>query len=55
MKTEFEEEANKKKNIIIANEQKIKQREQTISKELENLKRKETEIDELKARFTAAR
>ncbi|NBP70197.1 MAG: DUF3552 domain-containing protein, partial [Cytophagia bacterium] len=48
MKTEFEEEANKKKNIIIANEQKIKQREQTISKELENLKRKETEVDELK-------
>src|SRR5688572_14793217 len=45
MKTEFEEEANRKKNTIIANEQKIKQREQTISKELESLKRKETEAE----------
>ncbi|MCU0383614.1 MAG: Rnase Y domain-containing protein, partial [Cyclobacteriaceae bacterium] len=48
MKTEFEDEANKKKNIIISNEQKIKQREQSISKELETIKRKETELDELK-------
>jgi ribonuclease Y len=48
MRSEFEEEANRKKNQIITNEQKIKQREQTISKELENLKRKESEADELK-------
>jgi ribonucrease Y len=48
MKSEFEEEANRKKNLIITNEQKIKQREQVISKELENLKRKEHEADELK-------
>ncbi|MFN8842077.1 MAG: ribonuclease Y [Chryseotalea sp.] len=48
MKTEFEEEANKKKNIIISTEQKIKQREQSLSKELETIKRKETELDELK-------
>jgi ribonucrease Y len=48
MRSEFEEEANRKKNQIIANEQKIKQREQTISKEIETLKRKEGEIDELK-------
>jgi ribonucrease Y len=48
MKSEFEEEANRKKNQIIANEQKIKQREQVISKEIENLKRKENEADELK-------
>jgi ribonucrease Y len=48
MRSEFEEEANRKKNQIIANEQKIKQREQTISKEIENLKRKEGEVDELK-------
>jgi ribonucrease Y len=48
MRSEFEDEANKKKSVIIANEQKIKQREQTINKELENLKRKEAEAEELK-------
>jgi ribonuclease Y len=49
MRSEFEEEANKKKNLIISNEQKIKQREQTINKELENIKRKEGELDDLKS------
>lgn len=49
MRSEFEDEANKKKSVIIANEQKIKQREQTLNKEIENLKRKEAEADELKA------
>lgn len=47
LKTEFEEEANRKKNQIITNEQKIKQREQQISKELENLKRKEADTTEM--------
>lgn len=46
MKQEFEEEANRKKNQIIANEQKIKQRESQLSKELEVLKRKESDIEE---------
>ncbi len=46
MKSEFEEEANRKKNQIIGNEQKIKQREAQLSKELEHVKRKETELDE---------
>jgi ribonucrease Y len=46
MKQEFEEEANRKKNQIISNEQKIKQREAQLSKELEALKRKEAEVDE---------
>jgi ribonuclease Y len=46
MKQEFEEEANRKKNQIIANEQKIKQRESQLSKEIETLKRKEAEIEE---------
>lgn len=46
MKQEFEEEANRKKNQIISNEQKIKQRESQISKELEQLKRKEQDVDE---------
>jgi len=48
MKTEFEEEANRKKNQIIQNEQKIKQREQSLSKELENVKRKEQDLDEIR-------
>ncbi|MEQ8362774.1 MAG: ribonuclease Y [Cyclobacteriaceae bacterium] len=46
MKQEFEEEANRKKNQIISNEQKIKQREAQISRELEQLKRKEAEANE---------
>lgn len=53
MKTEFEEEANRKKNQIISNEQKIKQREQLISKEMENLKRKESELEDIRADLTA--
>ncbi|MBY0433942.1 MAG: ribonuclease Y [Cyclobacteriaceae bacterium] len=46
MKQEFEEEANRKKNQIISNEQKIKQREAQLSKELEQIKRKEMDLDE---------
>lgn len=46
MKQEFEEEANRKKNQIIANEQKVKQREAQLNKELETVKRKEADIDE---------
>src|SRR5258706_8756234 len=46
MKQEFEEEANRKKNQIIANEQKVKQREAQLNKELEQEKRKETDLDE---------
>lgn len=53
MRSEFEEEANRKKNQIISNEQKIKQREQTISKEIENLKRKEGELDDLRTDLAA--
>lgn len=53
MRSEFEEEANRKKSQIIANEQKIKQREQSISKELENLKRKEGELDDIKLDMSA--
>ncbi len=48
MKQEFEDEANRKKNQIINNEQKIKQREAQISRELEQLKRKEGEVNEEK-------
>jgi len=46
MKQEFEEEANRKKNQIISNEQKIKQRESQLAKELESLKAKQSDVDE---------
>jgi ribonuclease Y len=46
IKQEFEEEANRRKNQIISNEQKIKQREAQLSKELEQIKRKESDLDE---------
>lgn len=49
MKQEFEEEANRKKNQIISNEQKIKQREGQLSREIETVKRKEEELNEEKA------
>jgi ribonucrease Y len=52
MKSEFEDEANRKKNQIISNEQKIKQREQQVSRELEQLKRKEAEATELQQNLT---
>ena len=53
MKSEFEEEVNKKKSLIISNEQKIKQREQTLSKEIESLKRKEGELDDIRSDLAA--
>ncbi|MFK7953345.1 MAG: ribonuclease Y [Ekhidna sp.] len=48
MKTEFEDEANRKKSIIINNEQKLKQREGNLNKQLEQNKRKESELDGMK-------
>lgn len=45
LKSEFDEEMGNKKNIIITNENKVKQREQQVSKELEQVKRKEAELD----------
>ncbi|KAA5548411.1 ribonuclease Y [Adhaeribacter rhizoryzae] len=45
LKAEFEEDANKKKNIIIQNENKVKQREQQVATQAENLKRKEAELN----------
>jgi ribonuclease Y len=43
LKSEFEEETNKKKNLILSNENKLKQREQNISRQLEQSKRAESE------------
>ncbi|MDN3205529.1 ribonuclease Y [Algoriphagus sediminis] len=53
LKSEFEEEMSKKKNIILTNENKIKQREQHTSKELEKLKRKQAELDSSKENLQA--
>lgn len=53
LKTEFEEEANKKKSQIIANENRLKQKEQNLSKQFEQNKRKEAEMDSMKENLTA--
>ena len=53
LKAEFEDEVNKKKNIIIQNENKIKQREQTVSKQIEQNTRKEAELESMKENLTA--
>ncbi len=52
LKSEFEEEANRKKSQIITNENKLKQKEQNLSKEFEKLNRKKSEADELKEKYT---
>lgn len=55
MKAEVEEESNKRKNVFQQNENKLKQREQqfnqkeqTVNKSMEQVKRKEAELDALK-------
>ncbi len=53
LKTEYEEELNKKKNIIITNENKLKQREQVISKQMEQVKRQEAELESMKENLSA--
>ncbi|MFD2522724.1 ribonuclease Y [Emticicia soli] len=47
LKAEFDEEANKRKNIIIQNEQKVKQMQQQAAQMLEQNKRRENELDTL--------
>lgn len=47
LKSEFEEEASRRKNQIITNENKLKQREQHLSKQFEQAKRSETKAAEL--------
>ena len=53
LKSEFEEESNRKKNQIISNENKLKQRESNLSKQMEQVKRKEAELDSLKENVEA--
>jgi ribonuclease Y len=53
LKSEFEEEANRKKNQIITNENKLKQKEQNISRQIEQAKRKEDEAESMKENLAA--
>ncbi|UXP30673.1 ribonuclease Y [Reichenbachiella agarivorans] len=53
MKSEFEEESNRKKNQIIANENKVKQRESQLSKQFEQNKRAEAELESQKENLEA--
>jgi len=52
-KSEFEEDVNRRKNQLVTNENKLKQREQNISKEIEQYKRKQAEVDRQKENLTA--
>lgn len=52
LKSEFEEDANKKRNILQSNEQKLKQREQHLSQMMEQTKRSEAELEKQKAILT---
>ena len=53
LKSEFEEEVNRKKNQIVSNENKLKQKETTLNTQLEKLKRKEAEVESLKENVEA--
>ena len=52
LKEEFEEDSNKKRGILQSNEQKLKQREQTISQLMEQNKRRENELETQKNALT---
>ncbi len=53
LKSEFEEESNRKKNQIISNENKLRQRESQLNKEGEHIKRKEDELDSVRENLEA--
>lgn len=53
LKSEFEEEVNRKKNQIISNENKLKQKEAALNTQLEKTKRKEAEVDSIKENVEA--
>lgn len=52
LKEEFDEEMNKKKNIIIQNEAKVKQREQQAAKQYEQAKRLEADLEKEREALT---
>ncbi len=53
LKSEFDEEANRKKNQIISNENKLKQREASLSKQAEQNKRRESDLQSMKDNLTS--
>jgi ribonuclease Y len=53
LKSEFDTESNRKKNQLISNERKLKQREQNQSKAQQQIKRKEAELDSMKENLEA--
>jgi ribonuclease Y len=52
LKSEFDEDANKKRQVIVQNEQKVKDRERQLAHMMEDSKRKEGELDKQKAQLT---
>jgi ribonuclease Y len=53
LKSEFEDEVNKKKNLILTNENKINQREANLNSLQEKVKRRESELDSMKENLDA--
>lgn len=53
LKSEFEEESNRKKNQLITNENKLKQRDANLSKQIEKNKRLEAEFESGKENLSA--
>ncbi|TRX49221.1 ribonuclease Y [Fulvivirga sp. M361] len=51
LKSDFEEESNRKKSQLISNENKLRQKEQTLSKEFEKVNRKESDIKSLREKL----
>ena len=51
LKAEFDEDSNKRKSIIIQNEQKVKQMQQQAAQMLEQNKRREVELDNLQSKL----
>jgi ribonuclease Y len=52
LKAEFEQDSNKKKNLLITNENKLKQKEQELKKSFEQIKKKENDLEILEKQLT---
>lgn len=53
LKSEFEEDMNRRRNAQVANENRIKQKEQQVSRQIETNSRKEAELDSAKENLAA--
>jgi ribonucrease Y len=53
LKSDFEEEASNRKNQILTNENRLKQRDQHLAKQVEQNKRREAELDSMKENLNA--